>query len=128
MYTIFDESTTRRDVYLKEGSSGKFPMKFCETRWIEDKEIEHALKVWKSVVATVRYWENLCKSKKSKNKSLDTLVIHYQDLLMAAKLHFFAFIADILKPFLVLFETDNPMSLFMYDKLSKIPKCFKREN
>ena len=93
MHNIFNESPARHDVYLKEQSSSKFQIKFCETRWIEDKEVaERALKVWKSVVATVRYWENLCKSKKPKNNnSFDTLVYYYQDLLMTAKLHFFCF-------------------------------------
>ena len=54
--------------------------------------------------------------------SFDTLVVHYQDLLMTAKLHFFAFMAGILKPFLVLFQTDKPMLPFMYDELSEISK------
>ena len=31
MHKIFNESPARRDVYLKEGSSGKFPIRFCET-------------------------------------------------------------------------------------------------
>ena len=53
MYKIFNESPARRDVYLEEGSSSKFPIKFHE---IEDKEVaESALEVWESVVATVRY-------------------------------------------------------------------------
>ena len=111
-------------------------MKFCDTRQIEHKEVfEHALEVWKSVVATISYWGSLCKSKKPKNnKSFDTLVIHYQDLLMTAKLHFFAFIAGILKLLLVLFQTDNPMLPFMYNELSKISKhlivliCKKEKN
>ena len=122
MYKIFNELPARRDIYLKEGSSSNFPMKFCEPRWIEDKEVaERALEVWESVVATVRYWEGLSKSKKPRNnKSFDCLVIHHQDLLMTAKLHFFAFIAGILKPFLVLFQTDNPMLSFMYDEFSEI--------
>ena len=56
MYKIFNESPARRDVYLKEGSSSKFPIKFCEIGWIEYKEVaERALEVWESVVATIRY-------------------------------------------------------------------------
>ena len=39
MYKTFNESPVRRDVYLKEVSSSKFPIKFCETRWIEDKVV-----------------------------------------------------------------------------------------
>ena len=74
MYKIFNESPAQRDVYLKEGSSSKFPIKFCETRWIEDKEVaERALEVWESVVASVRYWESLSKSRSQKNSnSFDT--------------------------------------------------------
>ena len=73
MYNIFNESPVRRDIYLKEGSSSNFPMKFCEPRWIEDKEVaERALEIWESVVATVRYWGGLSKSKKPRNnKSFD---------------------------------------------------------
>ena len=57
MYKIFNESPARRDVYLKERSSSKFPIKFCEIRWTEDKEVaDRALEVWESVVTTVRYW------------------------------------------------------------------------
>ena len=41
---------------------------------------------------------------------------------MTAKLQFFAFIASISKPFLVLFQTDNPMLAFMYEELSKVSK------
>ena len=43
-------------------------------------------------------------------------------MLITAKLNFFAFIAGILKPFLVLFQADNPMLPFMYDELSEILK------
>ena len=74
MYKIFNESPARRDVYLKEGSSSKFPIKFCEIGWIEDQEVaERALEVWESVVATVRYWESLSNSKKpKKSNNFDT--------------------------------------------------------
>ena len=31
MFKIFDESPARSDVYIKEGTCDKFPIKFCET-------------------------------------------------------------------------------------------------
>ena len=40
---------------------------------------------------------------------------------MTAKLHF-AFIASILKPFLVIFQTDNPMVPFLCDEFSNVSK------
>ena len=68
MFKIFDESPARRDVYMREGSSAKFPIKFCETRWIEDEPVaDRALEVWPSVVSTVKHWEGLCKSSRPKN-------------------------------------------------------------
>ena len=41
---------------------------------------------------------------------------------MTAKLHFFALIASILKPFLVVFQSDNPMLPFLCDELSNVSK------
>ena len=47
MFKIFDESHAPRGVYSRKGTSFRFPMKFYETRWIEDMEVsERALKIW----------------------------------------------------------------------------------
>ena len=121
MFKILDESPARRDVYLREGSSGKFPIKFCDTRWIEDEPVANrALEVWPSIVATVKHYEGLCKSARPQNKSYQTLVANHLDLLVPAKLHFFAFLANIMSPYLVMFQTDAPMLPFMFDELSCI--------
>lgn len=121
MFKIFDESPARSDVYLKEGSSEKFPIKFCETRWIEDEKVaDRALEVWPSVVKTVKYWQGLCKSKRPNNKSYERLVENYLDLLVPAKLQFFSFLASIMSPYLIMYQTDAPMVPFMFDELSTI--------
>ena len=39
LHKIFDESPARREVYIRVGSSDKFPLKFCATRWIEDQPV-----------------------------------------------------------------------------------------
>ena len=118
---MFNESPARWDVFLKEGTSGKFPLKFCETRWIEDQDVaEQASEIWSLIVSTVKYWEGLCKSKRLQNKSYEASVAHHQDLLIPAKLQFFIFIAGILKPYLVVFQTDSPMVQFIYDELGMI--------
>ena len=59
--------------------------------------------------AVVRYWEGLCKSKRPCNKSYETLVTHYKDTLIPAKLQFFAFVTSIFKPYLLVFQTDRPV-------------------
>ena len=38
-HKLFNESPARCDVYLKEGSSSKFPIKFREAWCIEDQEV-----------------------------------------------------------------------------------------
>ena len=77
--------------YLREGISVRFPTRFCETCWIEDGEVaEWVQETWDSVVATVKFWVGLYKSKQPRNNnSYDTLPTHDQDLLMPAKVHFF---------------------------------------
>ena len=67
MFKIFDKSPARRDVYLKEGSSSEFPMKFCQTRWIEDGVVaERALEVWDSVVNNQILGRSVCIEKTQK--------------------------------------------------------------
>ena len=64
--------------------------------------------------ATVKYWEPLCKSKGPSMKSYKTLYSNISDLLVPAKLQFFASLANIFKPYLTAFQTDCPMIPFMY--------------
>ena len=89
---IFDESAAHQNVYLREGTSVRFPIKFCETRWIEDGEVaERALEIWNLAMDRVKFWVDLCKCKQPRNsKSYDNLVTYRQDLLMPAKFHIFA--------------------------------------
>ena len=66
-----------------------------------------------NVVKVVAYWESLCKIA----NSYDLLVSAYQDKLTIAKLTFFKNVAVILKSCLVVFQTDNPLILFLSDVL-----------
>ena len=122
MFKILDESPMRRDIYLREGTSGKFPSKFSDTRWVEDEPVaDRALEVWSSIVALVKHFQGLCQSKRPRNnKSYDTLVENYIDLLVPSKLHFFSFMAQIMQPYLIMFQTDAPMLPFMFDELANI--------
>ena len=70
--------------------------------------------------ATVKDWESLGKSKRPSVKSYQTLVSNISDLLVPAKLQFFAFLASIFKPYLTAFQTDRPMIPLMYEELIRI--------
>lgn len=69
----------------------------------------------------MKHWLNLSKSNRSKNnKSYDTMMDHPQDSLIPVKFHFFSFITGILKPYVVSSQSDSPLLLFMFDKISLI--------
>ena len=120
LYKISNKSPAHHDAYLREGISKVFPMKFSSTRWIEDQPFaDPALEVWSFVVSTMKHWLSLSKSKRPKNnKTYDTLVEHHQDLLK--KIHFFSLIAGILKPYLVIFQSDSLLLPFMFDEISLV--------
>ena len=122
LFKILDESPARRDVYLRIGDSERFPLRFCDTRWIDDVPVSNrALEIWPSIVAFINHFEGLCKSKRPQNnKSYDRLVTHRLDLLVPSKFHFFSFLARILEPYLIMFQTEMPMIPFMFDELAKI--------
>ena len=80
-------------------------------RWINNETAPtRAISVWDNVFKVVTYWESLSKSKHSKCKSYDVLVSAYKD-----KLTFFKNAAVILKCYLGVFQTDNPMVPFLSD-------------
>ena len=68
----------------------------------------------------IKHWESLAKSKRPANKSYETLQKHHNDLLIPAKLQFFAFVAAIFEPYLTIFQTDIPLIPFMFEELERI--------
>ena len=58
--------------------------------------------------------------KRPKNTSYKTLTKHYKDPLVQEKLHFFAFVASIFQPYLVVLRTNLPPIPFMFSELEKI--------
>ena len=67
------------------------------------------------------YWMSWCLSTRPRNnKSFDTLVDYHLDVFIPAKLEFFSFIAKILKPYLVIFQSDDPLVPFMFYELSLV--------
>ena len=84
--------------------------RFCTTRWVEDKTVaERGLEVWK-LLTVIKYWESLCKSKRPENTSYEIVTKHYKDPLIPAKLQFFEFVLSIFQPYLVIFQTNSPMT------------------
>ena len=102
MWKLLSDSPARREEYLKLSISGKFPLKFCATCWVENEDTaERAMLVWPDIILLINHFLSLSKSKQPKNnKSYDRLVKVFKDKLVPLKLMFFKEVAAILNGFL----------------------------
>ena len=84
------------------------------TRWVEDKVVaEKLIKLWPNMVKLFEFWSSLCKSRQPSSKSYENTKKGIEDPLIIPKLHFFAFLAGLLQPFLKVFQGDGPMVPFL---------------
>ena len=67
MWKLLSDSPARREECLKLSVSGKFPLKFCATRWVENKDtVETAMLVWPDIILLINHFLSLSKSKQLK--------------------------------------------------------------
>ena len=66
------------------------------------------------------FWEKLPKSKQPKCKNFLKVQKAVHDPTTVLKLEFFSFIAGLLEPYLLAYQTDSPMIPFMYEDLQKL--------
>ena len=93
-------------------------MKFCATRWIEDDRVaERALEIWSNVEKYIQHGLKETKSKQPKSASFSTIEKATKDALVQAKLQVFVYIVKVLKPFLVKYQTDEPMIMLLAEDL-----------
>ena len=90
MWKIFDESPTRRDIFIRETGCDIFTLHCWQIWWVEDEPIAvQGIQIWEYIVQVVKCWLSLLKSKRPHiSKSSDTLVKYHTDKLMMSKLHF----------------------------------------
>ena len=122
MWKLLSDSPARRDEYLKLSVSGKFPLKYCAIRWVENEDTaEGAMLVWPDIILLINHFLSLSKSKQPKNnKSYDRLVKVFKDKLVSLKLMLFKEISAILNGFLRPFQTDNRMVPFLSDAYEEL--------
>ena len=117
------DSPARRDDHHSVTGSTKVPLAFCATRWIEDKTVaDRFIELWPNLKKVMEFWVKLPKSMQPKNKSYDHLKSVLYDPLLTAKLGFFSYFAEIFKPFLTLYQTDEPMLPYLNDGLYNLLK------
>ena len=121
MWKISHDSRARRDVYKTVDRTNLFPLPFCKTRSVKDKNVAaRGIAVWPYIIEFLKYYQSLSQSKRPKSISYDLLMQSHTDCLMFAKMQFFHDIANILSEFLTKFQTDNPAMLFLSNLLESI--------
>ena len=77
-------------------------IRFCATRWVEDKDFaKQAIQVCSAAVKVIRHFQSMAPSKRPKKiTSQGTLVKHYNDKFVMLSLQFFFNIAAIYEGFL----------------------------
>ena len=80
MWKLFHDSPARKETYIRVCSSEIFPLRFCPTRWTENVNVtERAISVWSNITKTMKEFLSLAPSKRSNDKSYETLLTHYKD-------------------------------------------------
>ena len=132
LWYLFHDSPARRDGFKEVTGTTVFPLKFCATRWIEDRVAERALEIWPNIEKYIKHLLKEPKSKQPKSASYSTIQKPYKDVLVPAKLQVFVFISKVLKPFLVKYQTDEPMIMFLaedlYDMITKLMHKFMKKS
>ena len=89
--------------------------------WTENRKVAlQLIWAWDAIKQLYKFLDSLPKSKRSKCKSYFALGNALKHNLIFAKLSFFAFVVDLVEPFLTKYQTDKPMvfHVFMILKIS----------
>ena len=111
---VLHESPAKSQGYETVTGATKYPLFFCASRWVESKSVvDRAIEIWPSICKLVEFWEKLLSSKQPKSKSFLNVQKTVKDKLIILKFEVFSFVASILEPYLLAFQTNKPMISFM---------------
>ena len=83
------------------------------------------IEIWHNIKKLVAHWEKLPKYKRPSSKSYANVKAAVEDPMTPAKLTFFSFVAGILQPILVKYQSDKPMVSYMYQDLKLLRKLMQ---
>ena len=131
MRKIFYEAPGKRIDYktVTDATEKDHHMQFLTKRYVEnDGAAKKARVTWSKIIEVVSYCQQLPKNKQSElgkpgaNTSHDYLWKSVEDYLVLVKLLFFEEVAKKSNEFLAVFQTDNPMVLFLIETLEDLTK------
>ena len=116
-HQLLHDTPARRVDYVSVTQSSEYPLFFCATRWEEDKKVsDRLLCIWPNI-KIINFWKSLPKRKQLSSKSFENVKIAVEDVLTLAKLNFFSYFASLFEPFLLKYQTQNPMLPYLYTDL-----------
>ena len=133
LHYLFEDSPARSEDYTSITESTVFTLNFCATRWVEDDKVaQRALEIWPNVEKYIKEVLKQSKSKQPTSASFATIAKATKDLLLPAKLQVFVYISKVLKPFLVKYQIDEPMIMFigedLFDMCGKLMQKFVKKD
>ena len=72
------------------------------------------IEIWSHIKHLAKFWLSLPRSKRPSSKSFEVVV---EAVLVVAKLHFFSYVASLLKPYLKKFQSEQPVILYLQKEL-----------
>ena len=106
-----------------------YPMQFITHRWVKNDLVAKKTRViWSKIIEVVFYWQQLPKNKQpglgkpGANTSYNHLCKAVKDFLVPVKVLYFEEGAKKFNEFLVVFQTDKPMALFLTETMKDLTK------
>ncbi|KAJ8917012.1 hypothetical protein NQ315_012930 [Exocentrus adspersus] len=114
LYLLFKDVPTRRSDFIgiiEITKTSVFPLKFCQTRWVEgSRAANRALEIFNSVKLYV-----LSDTVKLPHSTSTKNVLNgIKNSLLPVKIAFFSMMASTLEPFLTKFQSNYPLSPYLY--------------
>ncbi|XP_073714812.1 uncharacterized protein [Misgurnus anguillicaudatus] len=120
MHYLFHNVPARREDYTATTGSSTFPRSFCGHRWVENVPVaERAVDIWPMLLTYI----DAVQKKKVPNPntaSYDTILAARDDDLIIPKLQFFLSVARSFNPFLIKYQTDEPVLPFLAKDLKEL--------
>lgn len=127
MHNLFKDSPARRADYAALTGSNRYPLKFCQIRWVENTKV--ATRALELLPNVRKFVEN---AKKLPNTVTTTTIQSLcADNLAAAKIAFFASLGSEFEVFLTKYQSAAPLAPFIYDDVthllrSLMNRCVKK--
>lgn len=122
LFFLFENSPTRRGKYASDTLSTLFPLQFCSTRWVENQVVaQRAIEM----LPHLDKWINIVREDKKNplndgNKCFQVVSNFVKDKMALPKLAFFKSTAALVEPFLVEFQSEDPLAPFLHSELTSL--------